>query len=45
MAKYAGVSLTTTRIYLTYLVEEQTALEEQQYGTVGRPLRLYRLVN
>lgn len=45
IAKYAGVSLTTTRIYLTYLVEEQTAREEQQYGTVGRPLRLYRLVN
>jgi response regulator of citrate/malate metabolism len=45
IAKLAGVSLSTTRTYLSYLVEEQELIEEQQYGTVGRPLRLYRIVN
>lgn len=44
IAKLAGVSLSTTRTYLSYLVEEQQLLEEQQYGTVGRPLRLYRAI-
>jgi response regulator of citrate/malate metabolism len=45
VAKLAGVSLSTTRTYLSYLVEEQDLIEEQQYGTVGRPLRLYRARN
>jgi response regulator of citrate/malate metabolism len=45
IAKLAGVSLSTTRTYLSYMVEEQELIEEQQYGTVGRPLRLYRVVN
>jgi len=45
IAKMAGVSLSTTRTYLTYMVEEQVLLEEQQYGTVGRPLRIYRIAN
>lgn len=45
IAKLAGVSLSTTRTYLIYLVEEQILLEEQKYGTVGRPLRLYRMAN
>jgi response regulator of citrate/malate metabolism len=45
IAKLAGVSLSTTRTYLSYMVEEQELIEEQQYGTVGRPLRLYRTVN
>ncbi|MDP4087602.1 MAG: response regulator [Bacillota bacterium] len=45
IAKLAGVSLSTTRTYLSYLVEEQDLIEEQQYGTVGRPLRLYRARN
>jgi len=45
IAKLAGVSLSTTRTYLTYLVDEQELVEEQQYGTVGRPLRLYRIAN
>ncbi|MED1471645.1 response regulator [Bacillus salipaludis] len=44
IAKLAGVSLSTTRTYLSHLVEEHELMEEQQYGTVGRPLRLYRLV-
>lgn len=45
IAKLAGVSLSTTRTYLSYMVDEQELIEEQQYGTVGRPLRLYRSVN
>lgn len=45
IAKLAGVSLSTTRTYLTYLVDERELIEEQQYGTVGRPLRLYRMAN
>jgi response regulator of citrate/malate metabolism len=45
IAKLAGVSLSTTRTYLTHLVDEQILIEEQKYGTVGRPLRLYRIAN
>ena len=45
IAKLAGVSLSTTRTYLSYMVEELELIEELQYGTVGRPLRLYRAVN
>ncbi|NRD78049.1 response regulator [Bacillus sp. BRMEA1] len=45
IAKLAGVSLSTTRNYLSYMVEEHVLIEEQQYGTVGRPLRLYRAIN
>ncbi|MFY4775750.1 response regulator [Metabacillus sp. RGM 3146] len=45
IAKLAGVSLSTTRTYLTYLVDEHVLIEEQQYGTVGRPLRMYRIAN
>lgn len=45
IAKLAGVSLSTIRTYLTHLVEEQIVIEEQKYGTVGRPLRLYRIAN
>lgn len=45
IAKLAGVSLSTTRTYLSFMVEEQELIEEQQYGTVGRPLRMYRIVN
>jgi response regulator of citrate/malate metabolism len=45
IAKLAGVSLSTTRTYLSFLVEDQVVMEDQQYGTVGRPLRLYTLVN
>jgi response regulator of citrate/malate metabolism len=44
IAKLAGVSLSTTRTYLSYMVEERELTEEQKYGTVGRPLRLYRIV-
>lgn len=45
IAKLAGVSLSTTRTYLSHLVEERVLIEEQKYGTVGRPLRLYRSAN
>lgn len=45
IAKLAGVSLSTTRTYLSYMVDEQQLIEEQKYGTVGRPLRLYRVAN
>jgi response regulator of citrate/malate metabolism len=39
----AGVSRSTVRNYLTYLVEDQTVEEFLQYGTIGRPQRLYRI--
>jgi response regulator of citrate/malate metabolism len=39
----AGVSRSTVRNYLTYLVEDQTVEEFLQYGTIGRPQRLYRM--
>ncbi|KIL37139.1 hypothetical protein SD70_31070 [Gordoniibacillus kamchatkensis] len=41
----AGVSRSTVRNYLVYLVEEGVAEELQQYGTVGRPQRLFRLAH
>jgi response regulator of citrate/malate metabolism len=40
----AGLSRSTVRNYLVYLVEEGVAEEVQQYGTVGRPQRLFRLL-
>lgn len=43
IAQKAGVSRTTVRRYLTHLVEENTVEEFLQYGTIGRPLRLYRM--
>jgi response regulator of citrate/malate metabolism len=45
IAERAGVSRSTARTYLVYLVEENIAEEELLYGTVGRPQRLYRLKN
>lgn len=44
IAKMAEVSRSTARMYLTYLVEENLAEEKLQYGTVGRPQRLYRII-
>jgi response regulator of citrate/malate metabolism len=43
IASTAGVSRSTVRNYLTYLIEENIVEELLQYGTVGRPQRLYRL--
>jgi response regulator of citrate/malate metabolism len=43
IAELAGVSRSTARLYLTYLVEKNIAVEELSYGTVGRPKRLFRL--
>jgi response regulator of citrate/malate metabolism len=43
IAERAGVSRSTARTYLVYLVEENIVEEELLYGTVGRPQRLYRL--
>jgi response regulator of citrate/malate metabolism len=43
VAKLAGVSRSTARHYLVYMVEEQLAEEQLAYGTVGRPQRLYRM--
>ena len=43
IAKLAEVSRSTARMYLTYLVEEKLVEEKLQYGTVGRPQRLYRM--
>jgi response regulator of citrate/malate metabolism len=44
IALTAGVSRSTVRNYLTYLIEENIVEELLQYGTVGRPQRLYRLM-
>jgi response regulator of citrate/malate metabolism len=43
IAQRAGVSRSTVRNYLTYLVEDHTVEEFLQYGTIGRPQRLYRM--
>ncbi|MFD0694672.1 response regulator [Paenibacillus sp. GCM10027628] len=43
IAQRAGVSRSTVRNYMTYLVEEHIVEEYLQYGTIGRPQRLYRL--
>jgi response regulator of citrate/malate metabolism len=44
IALTAGVSRSTVRNYLIYLTEENIVEELLQYGTVGRPQRLYRLM-
>ncbi|WP_051375643.1 response regulator [Alicyclobacillus pomorum] len=44
VAELAGVSRSTARTYLDYLVEKQIAAEALSYGTVGRPRRLFRIV-
>jgi response regulator of citrate/malate metabolism len=44
IALSAGVSRSTVRNYLIYLTEENIVEELLQYGTVGRPQRLYRLM-
>jgi response regulator of citrate/malate metabolism len=43
ISQRAGVSRSTVRNYLAYLFEEQMVEEFVQYGTIGRPQRLYRL--
>ncbi|TDF95139.1 response regulator [Paenibacillus piri] len=43
IAHMAGVSRSTARAYLEYLIEQGTANEFLQYGTVGRPQRLFCL--
>jgi response regulator of citrate/malate metabolism len=43
ISQRAGVSRSTVRNYLTYLVEDQIVEEFLQYGTIGRPQRLYRM--
>ncbi|MDB5052843.1 MAG: two-component system response regulator [Bacilli bacterium] len=43
IALRAGVSKTTVRIYITYLVNEGIVEELLQYGTIGRPQKLYRI--
>ncbi|UOF90461.1 response regulator [Fodinisporobacter ferrooxydans] len=43
IAKIAGVSRSTARTYLTYMVEENIVEENLLYGTVGRPQRVFRL--
>lgn len=45
IAKFAEVSRSTARMYLAYLVEENVVEEKLQYGTVGRPQRLYRIIS
>ncbi|WP_312471418.1 response regulator [Neobacillus sp.] len=43
IAQLAGVSRSTARAYLDYLIEQEIAEEFLQYGTVGRPQRHFRL--
>jgi response regulator of citrate/malate metabolism len=43
IAKAAGVSRSTARTYLAFLVEESTAEEELIYGAIGRPQRVFRI--
>jgi response regulator of citrate/malate metabolism len=42
IAKEAGVSRSTARTYLDYMVDKGLAAERLSYGTVGRPRRLFR---
>ncbi len=44
VAHLAGVSRSTARTYLDYLVEKNIAVEELLYGAVGRPRRLFRML-
>ncbi|MFD0677409.1 MULTISPECIES: response regulator [unclassified Paenibacillus] len=44
IAHLSGVSRSTARSYLEYLIEHGIANEFLQYGTVGRPQRLFGLV-
>lgn len=43
IALLAGVSLSTTRNYLKFLVKEGVVDEFLQYGSIGRPQKLYRM--
>jgi response regulator of citrate/malate metabolism len=43
IALRAGVSKTTVRNYITYLVDEGVVEELLQYGTIGRPQKLYHM--
>ncbi|KJR46581.1 Transcriptional regulatory protein CitB, DpiA [Desulfosporosinus sp. I2] len=45
IAQLTEVSRSTARMYLAYLVEEKVVEEKLQYGTVGRPQLLYRMIN
>ena len=44
IARLAGLSLSTVRNYLKYMVNENMVEEFMQYGTIGRPQRLYRVI-
>lgn len=44
IAKLSGVSRSTARSYLTYLLEENFVEENLFYGVVGRPQRKYRSI-
>ncbi|NOU90637.1 HTH domain-containing protein [Paenibacillus sp. LMG 31460] len=43
IAQLAGVSLSTIRNYLKYLTKEGIVDEFLQYGSIGRPQKLYRM--
>ncbi|MGM0879505.1 MAG: response regulator [Bacillota bacterium] len=43
ITRMAGVSLSTVRNYLKYLLRENKIDEFLQYGTIGRPQKLYRM--
>ncbi|MCL6601160.1 MAG: helix-turn-helix domain-containing protein, partial [Alicyclobacillus macrosporangiidus] len=42
IAQRVGVSRSTAKTYLDYLVARGDVVEELQYGSVGRPRRLFR---
>jgi response regulator of citrate/malate metabolism len=44
IAVRAGVSKTTVRNYINYLLDEEIVEELLQYGTIGRPQKLYRII-
>ncbi|MET3292251.1 UNVERIFIED_CONTAM: response regulator of citrate/malate metabolism [Brevibacillus sp. OAP136] len=45
IAQDAGVSLSTVRNYLKYMVQQGMLQESLQYGSIGRPQRQYVLVD
>jgi len=44
IASLAGVSRSTARTYLEYMIEKGIAEEQLLYGNVGRPRRLFRIL-
>ncbi|MGM0712238.1 helix-turn-helix domain-containing protein [Brevibacillus parabrevis] len=45
VSKETGISRSTARRYLAYLVAIGEAVADLSYGVVGRPERVYRMVS